>query len=240
MNNMTRLVFQKSTIIAGLILVGIMVQSCKPDTVTSSTDEPTAISEKTEMPTESSTPATTPSSDQSQTTKPEATAQTSSYDKKWDALPLQDPCSLISDQYLAELMKIDVQSINVKLGSSPSQTAAQSCFFRWDHDGVPNSGVLVQVQKNPLPDEIDDWATYYIQAKLHGGDKDPQSGEAFKYKKFEGVGKAGAYSHQMHRYLWRTDKNRVFLLAFNLDVTAEEELRLAKEISQEVMKNHNL
>ena len=153
-----------------------------------------------------------------------------------DALP--SACSLVTDDFLAGVLNVDVRAIQLKDGSQRGQNSSRACFFKWDHDGNPNAGVLVQVQKNPLPGEIEQWAPYYIQAKLHQGDQDPQSGQAFKYKAFD-LGVAGAYSYEMHRYMWRTGEDRVFMVAFNLNGSEKNELQWARTIGAEVMKNYN-
>jgi len=149
---------------------------------------------------------------------------------------LPSACDLVTDGFIAKTMDVDVSAVTIKDGTNKISHAARSCFFRWSHKGVPNSGVLVQVQENPLPEEIDEWAAYYIQAKLNQGEIDP-SGTAYKYKPFEGLGVKGAYSYEMHRYLWRTKEGYVFMIAFNINATEKEELAWAKTIGKEMLNN---
>ena len=67
-----------------------------------------------------------------------------------------DACTLLNEKQIAKVIGVDAQTISLKDGSSQSSPYARACFFRWEHKGVPNSGVLVQVQDNPLPDEFQD------------------------------------------------------------------------------------
>jgi hypothetical protein len=96
---------------------------------------------------------------------------------------------------------------------------------------------MIQVQDNPVPDEFPDWAKYYIQAKVHEGEQLPDGSGVFKYKTMDGVGDAGAYNFELNRYIWRVGSEYIFMVAFNLHATEAQELKWAKEIGQEVMRN---
>ena len=126
---------------------------------------------------------------------------------------LPNACELLSDNFIAQTIGIDAAAITLKDGSNSASKHAKACFFRWDHNDIPNSGVLIQVQENPLPDEIDDWAAYYIQAKINQGETNPNTMESTRFKSYKGLGISGAYSYDLHRYLWRTDEGLVFMLS---------------------------
>lgn len=168
--------------------------------------------------------------------KQQATAQTQRRMQK-ATVKLPDACTLINESFIGSVIGVDDNQITLKDGSSIASPFARSCFFRWEHQGVPNSGVMVQVQVNPVPDELDDWAAYYIQAKKNGGEKTPDGSMTFKYENFDGMGIDGAYNFDLHRYIWRDKQDVVYLVAFNLPSTAKEELTWAKKIGREVMKN---
>lgn len=153
---------------------------------------------------------------------------------------LPEPCELLSDNFIANVIGVNKDAINLKDGSNPATPYARSCFFRWDHNGIPNSGVLIQVQSNPVPNEFPEWAPYYLQAKRNTGEKSPDGLTTFKYKNFEGMGVDGAYSFELHRYLWRDAKDYVYMVAFNLPSTESEEVEWARKLGQELMKNANL
>lgn len=153
---------------------------------------------------------------------------------------LPEPCGLLSDAFIANVIGVEKDAITLKDGSNAATPYARSCFFRWDHLGTPNSGVLIQVQSNPVPNEFPDWAPYYLQAKRNQGEKSPDGSLVFKYKDFDNMGVDGAYSHDLHRYLWRDAKNYVYMVAFNLPATESEEIQWARKLGAELMKNANL
>jgi len=150
---------------------------------------------------------------------------------------LPSTCTLISPDNLAKIVDIDPQLISIKDGSGRTNPHSQSCFFRWDHRGVPNSGIMIQVQDNPIPDEFPEWAKYYIQAKINKGEQMPDGSAAYRYKPMDGLGDAGAYSFELNRYIWRIGSEYIFMVAFNLRSTEEMELKWAKAIGNEVMRN---
>ena len=152
-------------------------------------------------------------------------------------LKLPDACTLVTDKFIGKTIGVNPMAINIKDGSGPASSHARACFFRWDHEGIPNSGVMVQVMDNPLPDEFPEWASYYIKAKIDGGDVKPDGTGAFKYKKLDGVGLSGAYSFDMHQYLMRTEAGYIIGVAFNLPASEDEELAWSKIIGKEVIKN---
>lgn len=153
---------------------------------------------------------------------------------------LPDACSLVNDEFIAKTIGVNPRAIETKDGSNAASQHARSCFFRWDHKGVANSGILVQIQENPLPDEIDNWASYYIQAKIHQGETNPNTMESFKFKKLDNIGESGAYNYDMHRYLWRTDNDKVIMIAVNIRATEAEELNWVYAIGEEVMQNYTI
>lgn len=161
---------------------------------------------------------------------------TTSLNNTTAALP--NACSLINTDYIGQVIGVDGNLISIKDGSSSASKHARSCFFRWEHNGVPNSGVLIQVMENPLPEEVNDWAAYYIQAKLHQGDVDPTGNQSFKYKALDGLGVAGAYNFDMHRYLWRIEEDIVYMVAFNLPATEDQEVKWVKALGKEIMNNY--
>jgi len=156
--------------------------------------------------------------------------------KERSALP--NACDLLSDNFIAKTIGIDAASITLKDGTNSASQYAKACFFRWDYKGVPNSGVLIQVQENPLPEEIDDWAAYYIQAKINQGETNPNTMESTKFKPYKDLGVTGAYNYEMHRYLWRTEDDIVFMIALNLRGSESEEMAWVKTLGKEAMKNY--
>ena len=151
---------------------------------------------------------------------------------------LPSACGLINPEALGKILRVEHTQITLKDGSGRQSPHSQSCFFRWTHEGTPNSGVLIQVQDNPLPDEFPDWAAYYVAAKVDQGEQMPDGSGSYRYTKIEdGLGDAAAYSYDLGRYIWRVNKEYVFMVAFNLPGSGEQKIKWAEAIGKEVMKN---
>jgi len=152
--------------------------------------------------------------------------------------PLPSACDLMSADFISTVITGPTASeIFVKDGSGKKAVDARACFFKWNDNGNVNGGVLVQVQRNPIPEEFDEWAAYYISSKLNHGDKMPDGSATYRYKRFDGMGVAGAYNYDLARYMWRTESDHVFMVAFNLESSEAEQLIWAEKIGRHLMKN---
>jgi len=141
-----------------------------------------------------------------------------------------DACSLLTTQEIASAMGVDANGISIKDGSNLRSLNVRSCFFRWEHDGVPNSGVLIQAQSNPLPDDFPAWVSTYIKSKIESGEKS-MDGETFIYKPFNGGGIEGAYNHQQSKYFWRVDDKLIYSITFNMFKDEKTQLAWAEKIA---------
>ncbi|MBT8188827.1 MAG: hypothetical protein KJO29_00240 [Bacteroidia bacterium] len=151
---------------------------------------------------------------------------------------LPSACNLISAEKIARILKVNKDVITLKDGSGSQSKHSQSCFFRWTHNGVPNSGILIQVQDNPLPEEAPDWASYYISAKINQGEQIPDGSGSFRYERVkDGLGDAAAFSGELSRYVWRVGTEYVFMIAFNFPGTPEQKKKWAEALGTEVMNN---
>ncbi len=146
-------------------------------------------------------------------------------------------CDLLGEAFMTKEFKIK-DGIMINDASNAKSPTVKSCFFRWDNGVLPNSGIYLQVMGNPVPDEVDDYASFYIKGKLEGGEMD-LSGANYQYKKFDTVGDDGAYSAEQGRYYWRVGKDHVFMLAFNLGLGSKTEYKHAVKVSKEIMQNYN-
>ncbi len=151
---------------------------------------------------------------------------------------LPSACALIEENAVGKILGIDPRAIGVKDGSGPEAVHSKACFFRWDHEGIANSGVLIQIQDNPVADEHPEWAKYYISSKINQGDKNGDGTGQFRYKDW-GVGVASAYNYEMARYYWRTENDLVFMIAFNLPSAEAQQLVWAEKLYKEVTNNYN-
>ncbi len=152
---------------------------------------------------------------------------------------LPDACTLLSESKIASLLNLDKNSLEVKDGSNPQNLFSKSCFYKWEDEGVKNAGIMIQVMTNPVEDEAPEYLSIYISSKKTRGEQSMDSDKPFIYKDFVGIGDDGAYSYEMHKYMWRKGNDYSFLLAFNAVLTEKEELEIAKKLAVEVMKNFN-
>lgn len=133
---------------------------------------------------------------------------------------LPDACALMSIDNLKSIIGETVGEVQIKDATNAQSKNVKSCFFRWEHEGMPNSGMLMQVQGNPLPDEFPDWAKVFVESKKTSGEKSLAAGGGeleYMYKNFP-VGIDGAYNFELGKYYWRVDNEMVLMLAFNLPV----------------------
>jgi len=157
--------------------------------------------------------------------------------KHFNGKSLPNACELVSPFYLAELLDVDPKLITVKDGSGKNAVDARACFFKWETSSNPNSGVLIQVQRNPVPEEFPDWASYYVNGKKNQGDQTADGSTTHRYKDFPGIGLAGAYSYDLSRYVWRNETDNVFMIAFNLESSEAEQYAWAEKIAKRVKIN---
>lgn len=149
---------------------------------------------------------------------------------------LPDACSLVSESTVARLLGID-GGMTVKDGNAGRpQKHNRSCFFKWEDNNFVDAGILIQVMTNPIKDEAPEYLAMYIDTRKKDGESKYEGGEVYPYHQFD-MGTDGAYSHGVHKYLWRDGYKYGFMIMFNYNLSEERELAVAKEIASEVMKN---
>ena len=156
------------------------------------------------------------------------TKRPESFDKK-----VPDACSLITTEEIAAIINVKAADISIKDASNLKSRTTRSCFFRWEHQGVPNSGVLIQAQSNPLPEDFPEYITTYINSKKESGEKS-MDGDTFVYKPFNGGGVEGAYNHDQSKYLWRVNDEIIYTITFNLGADEATQLGWAEKIASYV------
>jgi hypothetical protein len=122
-------------------------------------------------------------------------------------LPLFDPCIFMSVNEAAKIFGIDPTIIEIRENQF-SGDFARSCNFRWTDpmDGGIYS-VLLIMQSNPLPEELDDYSGAYINAKLESGDRSADSDLVVNYVKLDGVEGETAYQPENFRLYWKANNN---------------------------------
>ena len=148
-----------------------------------------------------------------------------------------DACSLISTKDIASIFGISEAAIEQKDASHTKSPYTKSCFYRWE-GASPNTGILVQVQANPVEEEYAEWVSLFVSSKRTTGEKTMGTNETFKYEKMEGLGDDGSYSHRLGKYVWRDGNKYAFMIAFNTNSAKELQMKNAKAIGNIMMDNY--
>jgi hypothetical protein len=145
---------------------------------------------------------------------------------------LQDPCTLIELEEVSKIFDIDASLINIKPGSQ-SQGAQQknnvSCFYTWN-DGISSGGFLLQLMKNPLYGEFDNWASSYIETLGTNGETSFPDNIQYKYTPLNGLGDGAVYNEALGKVYWRLGEEMVVGLIFRNSPSVESIVSSGKEI----------
>lgn len=134
-------------------------------------------------------------------------------------------CDLVLENQMQGILgfteKLDVMDGN----RSGISSNAASCFYKWNDAMYGSSGVMIQVQKNPLPDELPDFVQAYIDNKKYEGENaNEENGAKYKYKDFEGLNIEGVqaiYNDELNRYYFAKDTKFLNSVAFNYPLERE-------------------
>jgi len=148
---------------------------------------------------------------------------------------IPDACDLMTPETVGKAIGINPSSINITDGSSSKSKLQRACFFKWDGSSIKNAGVMVQLQKNPVADDVPDYFTYMITSKKTEGENDFAGGKKFKYKDWPGFGTDAAYSTDAGKYVWRVDNEWAFMIAFNTTLSPKKQKKAAEILAKEVM-----
>ncbi|MGB4960102.1 MAG: hypothetical protein WBO36_11555 [Saprospiraceae bacterium] len=154
-----------------------------------------------------------------------------------DQLKLPKACELLDVAKVQEILKAK-SAVNLKDADDPTNTSASSCFFKWDDPDTPNAGILIQIQKNPVFNEYDQYISTFVSSKITEGETTLGDAAPKKYKTFNAGGFSGAYSFEHSRFYWNIGSDYLFMLAFNVSTLSEGDMvEIAEVIAAEVNKN---
>lgn len=142
--------------------------------------------------------------------------------------PVPPVCNMITEAEIAELFGIaseEVKETNGNRGSAPDDNS-KSCFWRWT-----NSGMLIQISTNPLPDELTDWATRYIESKKTSGEQSMDTPDSrYLFKDFKGPGMYNVYNEELGRYYVAKNQDYMITLIFNGNFGKDKKLEIATKL----------
>ncbi len=151
---------------------------------------------------------------------------------------LFDPCSLITLEKLGEIFTVDPKIISIK-NDQYSGDFSRSCNIKWT-DPAENSAfsLLILLQSNPIPGEIDDWATSYLDSRIQNGEKSfPDNEKSIKYVKFEGIDSESAYNAESKKLYWKINKDYVMAVFMSDSFKSDNVKELLIDLHETLTKN---
>lgn len=152
---------------------------------------------------------------------------------------LPDMCDLVPKSYIAEVLGLDNDAVTLNNSSqSGANPKHKTCFFKWTDPNFPNTGIMLQAMRNPLPDEFPEYLTTFIQSKRENGENALGDEFVHYFKDFRGVGDEGIYNADIGKYFWRYSDLVVFQLAFNSIHEQDEQLAIASKLATRMSREY--
>ena len=149
-----------------------------------------------------------------------------------------EACTIVAIEDIAEALGLEPNEIEVTDSSYPGKDRkASSCFFKWNDFDLPNSGILLQFQRNTFADEYPDYFVGVIESKKTSGESglDP---ETIFYDDFPDIGDDGAYSYKAGSAVWRLGNKVMLSIAFNTTFSEKEQYKIARKIAVKMTENY--
>lgn len=145
---------------------------------------------------------------------------------------IQYACSMVKQQLIAEAIGKTTQELTIRNATPPNENPKQSaCFIKWEDFDLPNTGIFIQMIRNPFEDEYPDYISKYVESYRLQGEQAVDEEPVF-FKKFEGFGDDGSYSTEAGKYYWRLGERVSFLIAFNTRHSPPEQYRIATTLAK--------
>ncbi|MFT6334195.1 MAG: hypothetical protein ACJATI_000927 [Halioglobus sp.] len=214
-----------------LLLILTAFISCKPDnTATKSSVSETSKTEATGNKSVKEFAESKPTVSSAETRATKGKVETN-----FNKNGIPDACDLLTLETISKYVGFPAASINIADGSSPKNQLQRACFFKWDGSDIKNAGVMVQLQQNPVADDVPDYLTYMIQSLKSDGENN-MNGAVIKFYDWPEFGDDGAYSTEAGKYVWRVGNDWAFMIAFNTTMKARDQQKAAKAYAKEVME----
>lgn len=150
---------------------------------------------------------------------------------------LPDMCTLVSTDVIAKALGMNLSDIEVKSGNGGRIAGdASGCFFKWEDENFPNSGLLLQAMRNPILDEYPEWPVTFIESKRTDGEQMMGQEESVKFETLADVGDDAAWSGPMKKAYFRIGNDYVFMVAFNTDMADTKMKRACVKLSHAIMQ----
>ena len=133
-------------------------------------------------------------------------------------------CDLVNEAQMKEILGKAEFEFEILDGNRTAQNEnSTSCFYKWFDNIYDDSGVLIQLQRNPLPDEIPDYVTAMFKVKMWDGENTYQGGnETHTYTVFEGLSVPALYNTDLKQYYFGLGTQVLGMVAFNYPIDQEK------------------
>jgi len=154
-----------------------------------------------------------------------------------DQVKLPFACDIISEKEMQDILAMDI-ALDVMDGNrNLTSETSTSCFYKWDDPKYDVSGVMIQVNKNPLPDEIPDYVNKYMNNKRWEGENNGEDiDEIFKYSDLEGLDFPAIYNRETYKYYFGIKNTYLCSVAFNYPASPEQLDAWFKVIAEKMIK----
>lgn len=142
--------------------------------------------------------------------------------------------SIVSAERVSQLVEVEVDKIKIKeVLNKKNPGKLRSCFYKWVEAGNEDAGLFIQIQSNPIGEELPNWAEKYMESKYQSGEMSyPSDGKKYKYTKINNLGIEGAFCHELGKVIWRPDNDHIVSVVDNYKVSDKKRINTAKAISQ--------
>jgi len=155
-----------------------------------------------------------------------------------DEVSLPNPCDLISVKQLSEVLDVDKNLIEIKSTANAGKYST-SCALSWENvENGSDSKLFLILQSNPLPDDIEEWAKSFIEAKIENGDMGyPNNGTPYIYEPIKGFDGLVAYNDELRRVYWQAKGDLTIAIYYNAGFTESNRKRFAAKIAKIMNRN---
>ena len=154
-------------------------------------------------------------------------------------LKLPDPCELLDKDEIKSVFGIGEEAINYNpgtKGTGQGQENTATCFITWEKDGL-KSGFVVQLMKNPLYGEFDNWASSYIDVLQTSGETSYPDNVQYKFTPVDGLGDAAVFNAELGKLFWRSGEELIFGLIFRNVDDPNQWLKQSKQLGKMMTKS---
>ena len=153
--------------------------------------------------------------------------------------PLPNACDIVTSDQMAEILGLEEGELEMLDGNRNNKGANNtSCFYKWYDDSYDNSGVMIQIIRNSMPDELPD----YVQAtmnnkKWNGENSFEEPGVKYMYVDYEGIEVPAIFNDELDRYYFTKGYKYLYSVAFNYPIETTEMHQMFDKISALMLNN---